>query len=296
MIFRKKKTIVTHSGRFHADDLFATAMLMEYLDGKADVIRTVDPKLIEKADYVLDIGRIYDPAKNRFDHHQGGVGGRQNGVLYASAGLVWKHFGEKISGSERAFDIIDKKLVAQIDVTDVGQAYPKAIIEDIYPYLLDNMAGAFSNTWKEEGRNETEGFMFLLPFARGIIKREIVRAKGKIEAEIAMNNFYDKAEDKRFLVVDKPYPVDSLEDKKEVLFIVSPELRSKGWCVRTIRRKQDGYENRKDLPKAWAGKSNADMAKASGVSDATFCHLGLFLAVAKSKEGAITLAKKAIEA
>ena len=37
MIFQKKKTIVTHPGRFHADDLFAAAMLLEYLNGKAKV-------------------------------------------------------------------------------------------------------------------------------------------------------------------------------------------------------------------------------------------------------------------
>ena len=29
-------------------------------------------------------------------------GGRENGISYASAGLVWKHFGEKISGSKEA--------------------------------------------------------------------------------------------------------------------------------------------------------------------------------------------------
>ena len=92
MIFGKKKTIVTHSGRFHADDLFATAIMLEYLDGEAEVIRSVDPKVIEKADYVLDIGRVYDPSKNRFDHHQGTAGARSNGISYASAGLVWKHF------------------------------------------------------------------------------------------------------------------------------------------------------------------------------------------------------------
>ena len=295
MIFKKKKVIVTHPGRFHADDLFATAMLLEYLNGKAKVVRSADQKIIDKADFVLDIGRIYDPSKNRFDHHQGGVGARENGILYASAGLVWKHFGEKIAGSKEVAEMIDKKLIAQIDIVDVGQGYPQAIVGDVYPYHLNNIAGAFSNTWKEQGRNETEGFMFLLPFAREIIKREIVHAKAKIEAEKYVNEAYLKSEDKRFVVTDRAYPMDAFQDKTEVLFVVSPENRSKGWCVRTIRKDEHGYANRKDLPKEWAGKSGKEMAKISGVSDATFCHLGLFLAVAKSKEGAIALAKKAVE-
>ena len=70
MFWKKKPTIVTHSGRFHADDLFATAMLLEYFVGKAKVVRSVDPQVIEKGDYVLDVGRVYNTAKNRFDHHQ----------------------------------------------------------------------------------------------------------------------------------------------------------------------------------------------------------------------------------
>jgi uncharacterized UPF0160 family protein len=37
-----------------------------------------------------------------------------------------------------------------------------------------------------------------------------------------------------------------------------------------------------------------ELQKISGVSDATFCHRGLFLAGAKSKEGAIKLAEIAL--
>jgi uncharacterized UPF0160 family protein len=107
---------------------------------------------------------------------------------------------------------------------------------------------------------------------------------------------YDAAPDKRFIIVDKTFPLDPLEDKKEVLYVVSPESRSGGWCVRTVRVNPHEYPNRKDLPAEWAGKSGADMAAASGVPDATFCHLKRFLAVAKSKEGAIELAKKAVHA
>jgi uncharacterized UPF0160 family protein len=295
MFFKKKPVILAHSGRFHADDLFATAVLLEYLKGEAEVVRSVDPKVIEKADFVVDIGRIYNPSLNRFDHHQGGLETRPNGIGYAAVGLVWKHFGEKVAGSKRVADMIDEKLIQQIDVVDIGQGYPKAIIGDVFPYHLNAIATAFSNTWKEEGRNETEGFMFFLPFARAIIQREIVRAQAKVEAESAVNEAYEKAEDKRLVVVDKIYPIDALEDKKEVLFMVSPESRSKGWCVRTIRKEEHGYANRKDLPKPWGGLSDNELSKVSGVPDATFCHLGLFLAVAKSREGALRLAQLALE-
>ena len=55
------------------------------------------------------------------------------------------------------------------------------------------------------------------------------------------------------------------------------------------------FKNKKDLPVSWAGLKDADLQKVTGVSDAVFCHRGLFLAVAKSKEGAIKLAQIAVQ-
>lgn len=295
MFFKKKPTIATHPGRFHADDLFACAMLLEYLDGNAKIVRTDDAEEIKKADFVVDIGRIYDPIKNRFDHHQGGAGQRENGVSYAASGLVWKHFGERISGSRRVADIVDEVLITQMDITDTGDASPRPLIQNIYPYLLDNVATAFAGTWQEGNRDTTGDFIFLLPFARAILKREIIRAKALIEGEQLILEAYKKAEDKRYIVIDVLHPpLDILENKKEVLYVVSRDSRG-GWAVYAVRKNQNEYGNRKDLPKAWAGKSGEELAKISGVPDAKFCHLRLFLAVAKSKEGAITLAKKATE-
>ena len=49
-------------------------------------------------------------------------------------------------------------------------------------------------------------------------------------------------------------------------------------------------------PKEWGGLRDEALQRVTGVSDAVFCHTGLFLCGAKSKEGAITLARKALEA
>ena len=108
-------------------------------------------------------------------------------------------------------------------------------------------------------------------------------------------NAYEKSADKRIIVTERYLPVGALEDKEEVLYVVSPENRSGGWALRTMRKNKHEFGNRKDLPQEWAGKSGEELAKVSGVPDAIFCHLKLFLAVAKSKEGAIALAKKAAE-
>ena len=62
----------------------------------------------------------------------------------------------------------------------------------------------------------------------------------------------------------------------------------------TICEKLHTFNNRKNFPQDWAGLRDEELQKVTQVSDAIFCHRGLFLAVAKSKEGAIALAEKAL--
>ena len=98
---KKRKVVVTHDGSFHTDDVFAVATLSIYYKNRIKIIRTRDEKIMGKADIVLDVGEIYDPSTNRFDHHQKeGAGTRDGGVPYASFGLLWKHFGLEICGED----------------------------------------------------------------------------------------------------------------------------------------------------------------------------------------------------
>ena len=65
--------------------------------------------------------------------------------------------------------------------------------------------------------------------------------------------------------------------------------------MKAVRNDPKTFVNRKDFPKAWAGFGMKNCENITGVSDAVFCHRGLFIAVAKSKEGAIKLAQIAVE-
>ena len=95
-------TIATHSGTFHADDVFGVGVLMGVFPSHT-LIRTRKQALIDTANYVVDVGGIWDAASGRFDHHQRGFEGARPahevdgtivpGVGYASAGLVWSAFG-----------------------------------------------------------------------------------------------------------------------------------------------------------------------------------------------------------
>ena len=116
--------IVTHNAKFHTDDVFAIATLL-ILYPEAEIIRTRDEAILKSADIVVDVGQVHDAEKNRFDHHQvGGAGKRENGIQYASFGLVWKKFGEEISGSREVAEKIDEA----ISVKALSTALFKSII------------------------------------------------------------------------------------------------------------------------------------------------------------------------
>jgi uncharacterized UPF0160 family protein len=304
----KKLKLVTHDGSFHADDIFATATLSILLEKNGvefEVIRTRESEIINSADYVYDVGGVHDEATNRFDHHQvGGAGKRKFGegdkvvdIEYAAFGLVWKKFGKEVAGSQKAADIIEKKLVAAIDAGDNGFEVGKYEY-DVTPYSIQSAFYSMRPTWKEEGVTDDEMFFKCVPFAKEVLLREVKQISDFLEAEEKMDFLYKNSEDKRIVVLDQSYPYEYfVQNLPEPLFVVLPSRDKKDkWSARAVRQDPKTFKNRKDFPKAWAGLRDEELQQVSGVPDAIFCHRALFLAVAKTKEGAIELAKKALEA
>src|SRR3989344_6842398 len=298
------KKLVTHNGSFHTDDIFAAATLEMYLEKQGEsfeVIRTRDEEIIKNADYVFDVGGIYNAEENRFDHHQkGGAGGRAkgdggNGIEYASFGLVWKKFGAELCGSQKAADLIDQKLVAPIDAHDNGID----LVENknaISPYFIQQAFLAMRPTWREEDITDDEMFLKSVEIAKIILSREIIQAQDGVRAEEIVMSVYKNTQDKRIIILDKYYPFEYiLQNFPEPLFVICPSRTIKDkWSAKAVREDPKTFKNRKDFPKSWAELRDEELQKVSGVSDAIFCHRALFLAVAKSKEGAIALARKAL--
>jgi len=285
---------VTHNDRFHADDVFASAVLQLVFGEGLEIRRTRDEEEIKNADIVYDLGHIYDAETNRFDHHQKeGAGERDNGVPYASFGLVWKKWGEEIAGSKEAADLVDRVLVQPIDASDNGFTICEKIIENVSDYAPDRMFYAFGPTWKEE-ENYDEAFFEVLSFAKRILEREIILAKHKVEAIPLIEKSYEVSENKQVLVLEEYLPFgEFVKEKEEILFVISPSKDKKQWRINAI--KKEGYINRKDLPSAWAGLVDGDLEKITGVEGSKFCHRKLFLAVANTKEAAIQLADLALK-
>jgi uncharacterized UPF0160 family protein len=77
----------THDGRFHADEIFALAVLnLFYPD--LEIIRSRDENIYKNTDIIVDVGYVYDPDNLIFDHHQRSFSlKRESGIPYASFGL-----------------------------------------------------------------------------------------------------------------------------------------------------------------------------------------------------------------
>jgi len=280
------KTIATHNGNFHADDVFSIAALRQIIPS-FKLIRTRDADLISEADIVIDVGGEYDPDSGRFDHHQrGGAGERENGVPYSSFGLIWQKYGLEIcQGNQEVANAVDVNLVSKIDAIDCGH------VEGIYNGIsLSQTIAMFNPTWQEDSHFD-RCFDEAVDFASRVLKRFIASADGSISAKEIVVKAISSAKDSRVIVLDKyiPWKETVLALSEQALFMVYPSLSGK-WIIHAVPVALGSFEDRKPLPKQWAGLSDIALKEVTGIDDAMFCHNGLFIAGAKSIESIMKMA------
>ena len=285
--------IVTHNGPFHIDDLCAVSLaLLVYKD--AQVIRTRDEEIIKNADMVIDVGREYDPARLRFDHHQRGGAGEREGIPYASAGLVWKEFGEILSGSKDAMLRIDNRLMKWIDAEDNGV---ETYIEKpgVRPYTFGTYIFAHIPSRGQTLEDADRSFRDHIPLMQDLLQAEIARAQEWLFSKEKMSALYSSASDKRLIIMDDRYQWrETLMQHPEPLYLVSPDMEPGKWTLRAIPKTLVGFESRKPLPEEWRGLEGDELRKVTGEPDAVFCHRSGHVLYASSKESVLRLAEKAL--
>tara|TARA_R110002049_G_scaffold253595_2_gene428976 strand:- start:2902 stop:3768 length:867 start_codon:yes stop_codon:yes gene_type:complete len=285
------KTIATHNGNFHADDVFSVAALKQIIPS-FKLIRTRDLALIAKADIVIDVGGEYDADAGRFDHHQrGGAGARDNGIPYSSFGLIWQKYGLQIcQGNQDVANSVDAGLVSTIDAIDCGHV--EGVSQGI---SLSQTISMFNPTWQEDSHFDT-CFDEAVDFASRVLTRFIASAKGGISAKSIVAKAIDNAEDPRVIVLERYTPwkrtVHALSE--EALYMVYPS-ESGQWRIQTVPVEPGSFEDRKSLPKQWAGLSDKALQDVTGIDDAMFCHNGLFIAGAESFESTMKMASIALQ-
>jgi len=285
------KTIVTHNGNFHADDVFSIATLKAVFPS-FKLIRTRDLDIINKADLVIDVGGVYEPDTGRFDHHQrGGAGQRENGIPYSSFGLIWKKYGlELCEGNQELMLSIDAGLVSTIDAIDCGH------VEGVSTGIsLSQTISMFNPTWQEEGDFDA-CFDQAVEFASRVLARFIASASGGLNAKAIVAKAIEDAQDPRVIVLEKYIPwkrtVHALST--EALYMVYPSQTGQ-WRIQTVPVEPGSFEDRKSLPKAWAGLSDKALQEVTGIDDAMFCHNGLFIAGSESFESTMKMSVMALQ-
>ncbi len=308
--------IATHSGKFHADDVWAVTVL-DILFPDCELIRTRDMARIGTADFAIDVGGIWDPQSGRFDHHQKGfAGARSSGVTYASAGLVWKEYGARCvahiaqtylgcdlaarDAQEMAY-AIDADLVQYLDMSDTGAARNAP-----GGYGLSAVVSGFNSTWLEEERAGSVAAaeeLRLRQFRRSMMFMADVlvnQVRYRVGSMLALEQVRqaERLEGGRLLFLKNaalPWTSVVRKEMPNVLFVISYSIAEQRHMLHTVPATTDTFEARKDLPAAWAGLQAAELAAVSGVPDAVFCHNGLFIAAATSFEGALKMARLALD-
>jgi uncharacterized UPF0160 family protein len=296
--------VATHSGAFHADDLFAIAFL-RVVHGDCVVVRTRDAEILATPGIrLVDVGGEYNPSKGRFDHHFKGSPIRENGVPYASFGMVHHWESQAIAHITEEAEEVLGKLVEGIDAADNG------IKQDGW-----TLSETVHKCNPLETKNFDERFCALVSTAVGVLQGILYEgwslefAVARFESQSLVVDWveeYQEAIEESTRRVEaafgqagpiielaqyEPALFDKASDAPaEKLFSVYPSPSGE-WMVQQIPREKGSFAGRKKLPESWAGKRGADLDSITGIAGCVFTHPGRFIGGHKTLEGALQMAQ-----
>lgn len=324
-----RKVIGTHNGTFHCDEALAVFLLRQTPTYRnADLTRTRDPALLDTCDIVVDVGAVYDESKQRFDHHQRGfeeVFGHGFTTKLSSAGLVYKHFGKEIISNHLQLAADDaktdtlwlkiyKEFIEAIDAIDNGISQYHKDLQPKYRSRTDlsSRVGWLNPAWNEPSDSKTvdarfdkassltgEEFLGRLQYyanswlpARSLIsealsQRQNADPSGKI---IIFDQFAPWKEHLFELEADK-----AISEEAKPIYVLYPDETASNWRIQAIPISPDSFESRKALPEAWRGLRDENLSEVSGIDGGIFVHASGFIGGNRTKQGALFMAKKALE-
>jgi uncharacterized UPF0160 family protein len=300
---------LTHSGYFHADEVTAYGILCLADGGFAHAFtRTRDPAMIEQAEIVFDVGGVYEPGIGRYDHHmpRERAPKRDDGSLYSSAGLIWRDFGRAALRSlasgrgadgleahhveahiEELWSRIDHGFIRQIDRIDTGEEKSSTLS---YTDQIDT----FNPNWTEEIDADAQ-FRAAADFAVDTLRRVTKRELAHILSRTLVLEAHAASADPRILELPRSMPWQGVVHDHDLPVVYAIYETNGEWMIAAMPGSPGGYDQRAPLPKEWAGLRDAKIQEATGVADAVFVHAARFCGAARSREGALKMAGKALE-
>ena len=160
----------THGGKFHADDVFSTALL-QILRPDIQVTRG----FVVPDDFD---GIVYDVGGGMFDHHSEPRECRPNGVPYAAFGLLWRLLGAQLVGEHQA-RLLDENFIQPWDLNDnTGEQNSRA-----------DAIGSFNPLWDSKDDPDV-CFWRAVPVAKQILENEIAAANAVNRAADTVRRAY----------------------------------------------------------------------------------------------------------
>ncbi|XP_024017577.1 UPF0160 protein isoform X1 [Morus notabilis] len=325
------KRIGTHNGSFHCDEALGCFMIRlsdKFAD--AEIVRTRDPQVLEGLDAVLDVGGVYDPSGDRYDHHQKGfqeVFGHGFTTKLSSAGLVYKHFGKEIIAKElqadeghpdvhRLFLAVYKSFMEAIDAVDNGiNQYdidkPPRYVNNTH---LSSRVGRFNLDWTDPDQSsekENEAFQRAMALAGSEFLDSLrFHAKSWLPARSivmeCLSARWDIDPSGEIMVLNRfcPWKLHLFELEEEmkidppikyVLYEHTQDERGKTWRVQAVGVSPDRFESRKALALQWRGLRDEELSKESGIPGCVFVHMSGFIGGNHTYEGALAMARASLK-
>ena len=272
-IKQKDACAFTHGGKFHADDVFSSALLL-YINPEISITR---------GNSVPDdfTGIVFDIGRGEFDHHQKDSRIRENGVPYAAFGLLWEAVGADILGEELAVKF-DESFVQPLDNNDnTGEKNE-----------LATLIGNFNPSWDYEGGSD-EAFFQAVSVAGMILENKFERYRGNERADKRVEEVLAKHDPaSRILVLPEFIPCQKALSETDIAFVIFPSNRG-GFCIQPQKREYS-MNYKCSFPAEWLGLEGEELVKATGISGAIFCHKGGFIMTVREQDEAVKACEKAL--
>ena len=270
---------VTHSGKFHADDVFAWALIKHFYTEPVELIRTRDVNIIENADIVFDVGGVYAPQARRFDHHQKSYTGH-----LSSAGMVLQWLKDEGKIQENLFAHLKSNIVDYIDDVDNGRVFPDKAVP-CFPNIVDVIGNGLQSLDAFEqaffrAANVAEDYiqsfqraLLIIEESKRIVVQEMKRAR---------------EEKRNYLLFSKytPWKETYFANGGETdpsQFVIFPNLQGR-WQAVAIPPKEHSFDQKKSFPQEWAGKRDEELSRVIGIDGAIFCHKNRFISVFSNQD------------
>lgn len=313
------KKIGTHSGSFHCDEVMACYLLhntKEY--ASASITRTRDKSVLDTLDIIVDVGDEFDPARNRFDHHQKSFnhtfGGRFTSIRMSSAGLIWKFFGKEVIRNltniqeDEIVDLVHNKMYSELfqslDACDNGISQYDSHVPERYKETttLPSRVSRLNPSWQEEEPDYDrqfhkaidvvgKEFCEILDYIRKdwLPGRTIVEESLKDAANVDPSGKIVLL--KRFCPwKDHIYALEDALGVEKVIYVLYIDS-NKCWKIQVVGIPGVMFGMRLPLPEQWRGKRGEELAKISGIDDVEFVHATGFIGGAKSYESVLRMAR-----